>query len=126
MEDVIFIKRNSNRSGIRTKDHIIKLDLKRKCFTIFELAADLLNVKEGDGLMFAFNQKNKKAWVCKDDEEDAFKVRKNKNTGYRMTSKELVEFFDNTFDLLDTGRSTFRFKVEAANEKGLHPMLLLK
>ena len=38
-----------------------------------------------------------------------------------FSSKDLMEFFDNTFELLETGKSSFVFNVDLKpNEKGLH------
>lgn len=126
MEEIIFVKRSSH-SQLRTfKKPVIKLELKNSRFIISNIVAKALKVDDNDGLMFGFNQKAKTAYVIKDDEDDAFKLSRKDPHTLRFSSKDLMNFFDDTFDLLETGRSSFVFSVDLTpNEKGLHRVCLV-
>ena len=126
MEEIIFIKRNFH-SQLRTfKNPVIKLELKNGRFIVSDIVAKALNVDHNDGLMFGFNQKAKTAYVIKDNEDDAFKLSRKDSHTLRFTSKDLMNFFDDTFGLLETGKSSFIFSVDLkANERGLHAIFLL-
>ncbi|MCE9537725.1 MAG: hypothetical protein K8R85_00685 [Bacteroidetes bacterium] len=125
MEDIIFVKRSSH-SQLRTfKKAVIKLELKNGRFIISDVVAKALEVDNNDGLMFCFNQKAKTAFVLKDNEDDAFKLSRKDPHTLRFSSKNLMQFFDDTFGLLETGKSSFVFSVELQpNEKGLHKVAL--
>lgn len=120
MEEIIFVKRSSH-SQLRTfKKPVIKLELKNGRFIVSDIVAKALNVDDNDGLMFGFNQKAKTAYVLKDDEDDAFILKRKDPHTLRFSSKDLMQFFDDTFDLLETGKSSFVFNVDLKpNEKGL-------
>ena len=125
MEEIKFVKRSSH-SQLRTfKKPVIKLELKKGRFIVSDIVAKALKVDDNNGLMFGFNQKAKTAYVVKDDEDDAFKlIRRDRHT-LRFTSKDLMSFFDDTFNLLETGKSSFVFSVDLSpNEKGLHRVSL--
>jgi len=126
MEDIVFVKRTSH-SQLRTfKKPVIKLELKNGRFIISNVIAKALGVDDNDGLMFGFNQKNKTAYVLKDDEDDAFKLARKDPHTLRFCSKDLMHFFDDTFDLLETGKLSFVFSVDLLpNEKGLHKICLV-
>jgi hypothetical protein len=120
MQEITFVKRSSH-SQLRTfKKPVIKLELKNGRFIVSDIVAKALNVDDNDGLMFGFNQKAKTAYVLKDDEDDAFILKRKDPHTLRFTSKDLMNFFDDTFDLLETGKSSFFFNVDLKpNEKGL-------
>ena len=120
MEEIKFVKRSSH-SQLRTfKKPVIKLELKNGRFIVSNIVAKALNVGDNDGLMFGFNQKAKTAYVLKDDEDDAFILKRKDPHTLRFTSKDLMNFFDDTFGLLETGKSSFVFNVDLKpNEKGL-------
>jgi hypothetical protein len=126
MEDIIFVKRSSH-SQLRTfKKPVIKLEIKNGRFIVSDIVAKALSVNDNDGLMFGFNQAAKTAYVLKDNEDDAFKLRRKDSHTLRFTSKDLMQFFDNTFGLLETGKSVFVFSVDLqANAKGLHKVSLV-
>lgn len=121
MEEIIFVKRSSH-SQLRTfKNPVIKLELKNGRFIVSDIVAKVLKVDDNDGLMFGFNQKAKTAYVVKDDEDDAFILKRKDPHTLRFSSKDLMQFFDDTFGLLETGKSSFVFNVDLKpNEKGLY------
>ena len=105
---------------------VIKLEIKNGRFIISDIVAKALKVDHNDGLMFGFNQKAKTAYVMKDDEDDAFKLSRKDSHTLRFSSKDLMNYFDDTFGLLDTGKSSFLFSVELKpNNKGLHLISLI-
>jgi hypothetical protein len=126
MNEIIFVKRSSH-SQLRTfKMPVIKLEIKNGRFIISDIVAKALKVDHNDGLMFGFNQKAKTAYVVKDDEDDAFKLSRKDSHTLRFSSKDLMNYFDDTFGLLDTGKSSFLFSVELKpNNKGLHLISLI-
>jgi len=121
MEEIIFVKRSSHAQLRTFKKPVIKLELKNGRFIVSDIVAKALNVDHNDGLMFGFNQKAKTAYVLKDDEDDAFILKRKDPHTLRFSSKDLMQFFDDTFELLETGKSSFVFNVNLKpNEKGLH------
>lgn len=125
MEEIIFVKRSSH-SQLRTfKKPVIKLELKNGRFIVSDIVAKALKVDDNDGLMFGFNQKAGTAYVIKDDEDDAFKLSRKDPHTLRFSSKDLMNYFDDTFGLLETSKSSFVFSVDLTpNEKGLHRVSL--
>lgn len=121
MEEIIFVKRSSHAQLRTFKKPVIKLELKNSRFIVSDIVAKALNVDDNDGLMFGFNKKAKTAYLIKDNEDDAFILKRKDPHTLRFSSKDLMEFFDNTFELLETGKSSFVFNVDLKpNEKGLH------
>ena len=124
-EEITFVKR-STHSQLRTfKKPVIKLELKNGRFIVSDIAAKALNVDDNDGLMFGFNKAAKTAYVLKDNEDDAFKLSRKDPHTLRFCSKDLMQFFVDTFDLIEMGGLSFVFTVDLkANEKGLHKITL--
>jgi hypothetical protein len=124
MEEIIFVKRTRKTSNCRTYNNpVIKLESPVGRFMISQKLADMLKVDSNDGLMFGFNQSAKTAYVMKDDEPDAFILRRKDNHSLRFTSKDLQSFFDKTFKL--SSKHTHFFSVSATpNEKGLYSITL--
>jgi hypothetical protein len=121
MEEIIFVKRSSHAQLRTFKKPVIKLELKNARFIVSDIVAKALKVDENDGLMFGFNQKAKTAYVLKDDEDDAFILKRKDPHTLRFTSKDLMQFFEDTFQLLETGKHSFIFTVDLKpNEKGLY------
>lgn len=122
MEEITFVKRTKKINNCRTYNNpVIKLEQPTGRFLISQKLADILNVDNGSGLMFGFNQKAKTAYVIKDDEPDAFVLRRKDKNSLRFTSKDLQGFFIDTFKLLETGNSTFYFNVSSCpNDRGLY------
>jgi|GEM_PF-1977038 len=127
MEDIIFVKRSSH-SQLRTiKKPVIRMEIKNGRFVVSDIVAKALSVDDNDGLMFVFNRGAKTAYVLKDDEDDAFKLSRKDSHSLRFSSKDLMQFFDDTFGLLETGKSSFVFSVDLqANAKGWHGVSLNK
>lgn len=120
MEEIIFVKRSSHAQLRTFKKPVIKLELKNGRFIVSDIVAKALNVDDNDGLMFGFNQKAKTAYVLKDDEDDAFILKRKDQHTLRFSSKDLMQYFDDTFGLLETGKSSVVFNVDLKpNEKGL-------
>ena len=125
MEEIIFVKRSSHSQLSTFKKPVIKLELKNGRFIVSDIVAKALNVDDNNGLMFGFNQKAGTAYVIKDDEDDAFKLSRKDPHTLRFSSKDLMNFFDDTFGLLETSKSSFVFSVDLIpNEKGLHRVYL--
>ena len=122
MEDIIFVKRTNKTGNCRTYNNpVIKLEYPTGRFLISQKLADILNVDNDNGLMFGFNQKAKTGFVIKDDEPDAFILRRKDKHSLRFTSKDLQSFFIDTFELLESGKSTFYFNVSSSpNDRGLY------
>lgn len=76
--------------------------------------------------MFGFNKKNQKAFISKDDEPDAFIIKRKDAYALRFTSKDLLQYFEEVFSLADFDKQVFYFKVsDLPNEKGLHELKLI-
>lgn len=125
MSELIFIKRGS-KSKLRTFNKpVIKLELNCGRFIISDVAAKLLELDDNDGVMFAFNQKEKTAYIIKDNEDDAFILQRKDKNVLRFSSKNLTEYFADTFDLYESGKASFVFNIEEkANEKGMRKLTL--
>lgn len=126
MNDIVFIKRSSH-SQLRTfKKPVIKLELKNGRFIVSDIVAKILNVDDEDGLMFGFNQKAKTAYVLKDNEDDAFILKRKDPHTLRFSSKDLMHYFDDTFNLLESGKSSFIFIVDLqCNSKQMYQLSLV-
>lgn len=124
MDEIVLVKRRCRTSNSRTYNRpIIKVEYPQGRFLISQKLATILDVNENDGLMFGFNQKAGKAYVIKDAEEDAFVLRRKDKNSLRFTSKDLLDYFLETFELLESGKSAFFFNVETKpNEKGFYLM----
>lgn len=86
-------------------------------FTFSYKAKDLLDINAGDGVMFAFNFKEKKAFVFKEDDEDSFKLNKIQNRNIlRFGSKELADYFNKCFCLTNEKKHIFELR-QTDNEK---------
>lgn len=125
MENIIFVKRTQYCQLRTNKNPVIKLELKNGRFIVSDIVAKILKVDNNDGLMFGFNQKEKTAYVLKDDEADAFILKRKDAHSLRFSSRDLMQYFDDTFGLLETGKSSFLFTIDKkGNNKGLHKIYL--
>jgi hypothetical protein len=126
MEEIIFVKRASHNQLRTFGKPVIKLEIKNGRFIISNLVAKALKVDNNDGLMFGFNQKNKTAYVIKDDEDDAFKISRKDPHTLRFSSKDLLNYFDDTFNLTEQNKKSFVFLVNLTpTERGLHLITLI-
>jgi hypothetical protein len=119
-QELIIVKRKT-RSQLRTfNESVLKLELKNSRFILSQKAADILCVDSNKGIMFAFNMKDKKAFICKDDEDDAFILKRKDAYTLRFSSKDVANYFIDTFDLLSTDKQTFIFYVSSMkNDKNM-------
>lgn len=80
-------------------------------FTFSYMAKDLLEVNPGDGVMFGFNFKERKAFVFKENDEDSFVLNKIPNRNIlRFGSKELADYFNKCFCLTNEKKHIFQLK----------------
>jgi hypothetical protein len=106
----------------KKKNHVkdmatIKLYSSRSYFTFSYKAKEIMNLKTGDGVMFGFNFKDKKAFISKDNDEDSFKVNKVPNRNLlRFGSKDLKEYFMNCFQFEEEKVFTFEIILTSSNK----------
>jgi hypothetical protein len=125
MEELIYVKRDKSAQIKVSRNALMRLEIKYNRFCFNRLGAEVLGVKEKDGLMFAFNKKEKRAYIVKDNEEDAFFLHKKDEFVLKLQSKALALFFIETFDLLEKGGATFTFIIEKeCAKKGYHEVKL--
>lgn len=59
---------------------------------------EILRINDGEGVMFAFNNKEGKGYIFKDDDPEAFIVRiKSHERIFRFCAKHLITFFESAF-----------------------------
>jgi len=118
MEELTIVRRINGRFTRKIPN--LKLEIKGCRFILNLKAQENTKLKEDDGVMFGFNYKQKKAYIFKDDEPDAFLLRTKSanNKGLRFASKDLANHFIDCFDL-DFEKNSYFFKVaEKPNDKG--------
>jgi len=118
MEELLYVRRTNGR--FRRKSPTLKLEINGNRFILSEKAQENTKLKNDDGVMFGFNYKQKKAYMFKDDEPDAFMLRTKSvnDNGLRFTSKDLANHFIDCFNI-DMDKSTYFFAVaDKPNEKG--------
>lgn len=97
----------------------IKIEMPRGTFVIFKKVAELLCAKNRDAVMFAFNRKDKCAYIYKEEpEEDSYFLGNTGRDYYRFTSKELMLFFIDFFGI-ESGKAAYFDVEETPNEKGM-------
>ena len=119
MENIIIVRRKRHSSGQFKchKSSYFKIEFPRGTFTLFEKTAKLLDANVGDAIMFAFNKKDRCGYIYKESPEpDSYYLGNSGRAYYRFTSKELMIFFEEFFDI-KSDKSAY-FKVESkCNEK---------
>lgn len=95
----------------------------RGTFVVFDKVAKLIEAGHGDAVMFAFNKKNKCAYIYKEEpEEDSYYLSYSGRKYYRFTSKELMLFFIDFFGIVKE-RAVY-FDVDSTpNEKGMFKVM---
>lgn len=125
MDEIIEFRRTRGTKG-QWKSHekpCIKIELSRGTFVIFKKVADLLNAKARDAVMFAFNKKDKCAYIYKEEpEEDSYYLGSSGREYYRFTSKELMVFFIDFFEI-EKEKVAYFDVAEIPNEKGMFKVL---
>jgi hypothetical protein len=119
MEELIFVRRTTHSQLKTFSKPVIKLEYINGRFILSQKAASVLKVDHEDGVMFGFNQKTKTAYIMKDIEDDAFILKRKDQNTLRFTSKDLRQYFVDTFNLIDTGKTVFLFDVlPEPNDRG--------
>lgn len=119
MEELIFVRRTTHSQLKTFGKPVLKLEYINGRFILSQKAASVLKVDNEDGVMFGFNQKAKTAYIMKDIEDDAFILKRKDQNTLRFTSKDLRQYFVDTFNLIDTGKTVFLFDVlPEPNDRG--------
>ena len=97
----------------------IKIEMPRGTFVIFKKVAELLNATQRDAVMFAFNKKDKCGYIYKEEpEEDSYFLGNSGRDYYRFTSKELMLFFIDFFEI-ENKKAVYFDVSDTPNEKGM-------
>jgi len=121
MEEIFEFRRQRSTKGQWMSHELprIKIELPRGTFVIFKKVAELLDAVQRDAVMFAFNKKEKCAYIYKEEpEEDSYYLGNAGREYYRFTSKELMLFFIDFFGI--ENEKAVYFDVDSVpNEKGM-------
>ena len=101
-DDLIVFRRRSAHAGqwVSCDRPRVKLEVERGTFVIFKRVAELLGVGKGDAVMFAFNRREGCAYIyLEEPEEDSYFLTCPKGSYFRFTSKALMRFFVESFDI---------------------------
>ena len=121
MEDLIIFRRQRATKGQWMSHELprIKIEMPRGTFVIFKKVAELLNAKQRDAVMFAFNKKDNCGYIYKEEpEEDSYFLGNSGRDYYRFTSKELMLFFIDFFNI-ENQKAVYFDVSETPNEKGM-------
>lgn len=125
MEDLIVLRRTRGNKG-QWKSHkhpYIKMEMPRGTFVVFKKSADLLNVGNGDPIMFALSRKENCAFVYKEDpEEDSYYLSNSGRQYFRFTSKDLMSLFKDFFKSDNTKAIYFEMATEP-NQNGMFKLI---
>lgn len=127
MEDLIFFRRKRSTKGQWMSNELprVKIEMPRGTFVIFKKVAQLLNAGHRDAVMFAFNKKDKCAYIFKEEpEEDSYYLSNSGREYYRFTSKELMLYFIDFFEINESLRTVYFNVEQLPNEKGMFKMQL--
>lgn len=125
LNKIELVRRRRNSSSRAYNKPLVKLELPSGRFLLSQKLADILKVDQDDGVMFGFNQKSKTAYILKDDEPDAYILRRKSKNSLRFCSKDLQNYFVNTFDISNVEKKVFYFEASSkANDKGMLPLTL--
>jgi hypothetical protein len=121
MEEIFEFRRQRSTKGQWMSHDFprIKIELPRGTFVIFKKVAELLDAGQRDAVIFAFNKKEKCAYIYKEEpEEDSYYLGNAGREYYRFTSKELMLFFIDFFGI--ENEKAVYFDVDSVpNEKGM-------
>lgn len=126
MEDIIEFRRKTSASGrwIGRKNPHIKIEMPRGTFVIFKKVANLLGAVDGDAIMFSFSRKDNCAYIYKEDpEEDSYYLCNSGREYYRFTSKSLMQYFVDFFDIKKE-KTVYLDVLPFANDKGMFKIIL--
>jgi hypothetical protein len=98
MDELIIVKRTRNNNQFMSHKPLLKIsDDGRHHFS--NSVVEILRVKHGDGVMFAFNNKEGKGYIFKDEDPEAFIVKcKSHERIFRFCAKHLITFFEKAFN----------------------------
>lgn len=124
MIELVIVKR-TRRTSAHTES-TLKLEMYGNRFNISHFACISMGVKKDDGLMFGFNMKEKRCFVFKDDEPDAFILRQktSKDALLGFCSKDLASYFVDCFDLKYEEKSYYFTIGKTKNKKGYYKINL--
>ena len=109
MEDIIIFRRKSCNAIQKNEENVFKMQLPRGCFIFYESIIKALELEENGAVMFAFDYKNKKAYIYKEEKQiDSYILSKKEKTYMRFTSKQLMIFIEEFFDISDLTMSLFK------------------
>ena len=121
MEDLIIFRRQRATKGQWMSHELprIKIEMPRGTFVVFKKVADLLKAGNRDAVMFAFNKKDKCAYIYKEEpEEDSYYLSNSGREYYRFTSKELMHYFIDFFKV-EKEKAVYFEVLTTPNEKGM-------
>jgi hypothetical protein len=121
MEDLIIFRRQRATKGqwISYDLPLIKIEMPRGTFAVFKKVANLLKADNRDAIMFAFNKKDKCAYIYKEEpEEDSYYLSNSGREYYRFTSKEEMLFFIDFFEI-EKEKAVYFDVNSTPNEKGM-------
>jgi len=123
--DIEIFRRQRGSSG-QWKAHsrpLIKLETPRGQIIVFKNAMDIMGFKHGEAVMFGFNKKEQKGYIFKEEpEDDSYYLRDNGKGYARFTSKDLMLFMIDIFNL--TNEKNYYFKInKTPNQKGMYEFM---
>lgn len=114
MSYIVVHRKKKNRVKLHP---FIKFYPEHSYFTFSYKASELLDIRSGDGVMFGFNFKEKKAFVFKDNSSDAFIL--NKVSGRNLLkfgSIDLKQYFLDCFNFNENDIGIYRFNLLQTNK----------
>ena len=117
MEDIIIFRRKTCNSIQKNAENVFKMQLPKGCFIFYDSIINTLELEENGAVMFAFDNKNKKAYIYKEEPQlDSYLLGKKEKTYMRFTSKQLMIFIEEFFDVSDLTVSLFKLTGNAIND----------
>jgi len=99
----------------------IKLELPRGQIVVFKSAMDLMGYKHNEAVMFGFNRKDKRGFIFKEEPQpDSYYLRDNKRGYSRFTSKDLMLYMIDVFEISSDEKTVFFELEKTPNEKGAY------
>jgi|688.fasta_scaffold1685084_1 hypothetical protein len=121
-DQLIFVRRKNRTTNHKTYNSaVIKMECPSGRFVISQKMATLLNVDNDDGLMFAFNKTKRKAYVCVDNDCDAFILRRKNKNSLRFSACDLMTYFCDVYSIDMKNSQTYHFKISnISNDNKMH------
>ncbi len=127
MEDLVEV-RKTRSTLTRFKNHsspLIKMEYPRGQFIVFLPTANLLEVKDGSAIMFAFSKKENCSFVYSEEPESDSYYLSASRSYFRFTNKELMKYFIDFFGI-EVKKAAY-FEIDSVkNQKGMFKLLPLK